>query len=232
MQDGEDEFIHEGGSEAPTSSDVAEKLAHQNIRKADTEASDHFRNRVADEIVQRELARKADQRARKAEKSLNKERARADGVKGTGPEGAFAGVDPAAAVAVGVRPDNEASSKPRDVEDHVGEANGKAKRKCGQRKRGCGSQGAKVGPDKQQAAPVAIQGRPTPAQRHQGGSWIPNPNYRPNLRLRREQRKAEVDKRLSGTNRPKPTRWTNLLHKPPSAVRLAGTAGDLLPSQL
>jgi hypothetical protein len=145
--------------------------------------------------------------AKKAEKALNKERTRADGVQGTGPKGAPAGIDPAAAVAVFVRPSNEASSKPQDVEEHVGEANGKAKHKRGQRKRGRGGQGAKVGPDRQQAAPVAIQGRPTPAKREQGGPWIPDPNNRPNLLLPREQRKAEVDRRLSGINRPKPTRW-------------------------
>jgi hypothetical protein len=163
MQDGEDEFMHEGGSEAPTPSNVAEKLAQQDIGKDGTENTEAFRERVADEIVQRELARREAREARKAEKALNKERARADGVKGTGPQGAPAGVDPATAVAVAVRPGKEASSKPQDVEEHVGEANGKAKRKRGQRKRGHGGQGAKVGLDRQQAAPVAIQGRPAPA---------------------------------------------------------------------
>jgi hypothetical protein len=34
-----------------------------------------------------------------------------------------------------------------DVEEHVGEADGKAKRKYGKRKRGRGGQGAKSGPD-------------------------------------------------------------------------------------
>jgi hypothetical protein len=195
-----------GGSGAPTPSAVAEKLAQQNLGKANSETSDAFRDRVTVEIVKRERARKADQRARRAEKALNKERARADGVKGTGPEGAPAGVDPAAAeVAVVVRPGNEASSKPQDVKEHVGKSNGKAKRKRGQRKRG--GQGAKVGPNKHQAAPVAIQGRPAPAQCQQGGPWIPDPDNRPNLLLPREQRKAEVDKRLSGINRPKPTCW-------------------------
>jgi hypothetical protein len=93
------------------------------------------------------------------------------------------------------------------MEEHVGEANEKAKRKRGQRKRGRGGQGAKVGPDRQQAAPVAIQGRPAPAQRERGGPWIPDPDNRPNLLLPCEQRKAEVDRRLSGINRPMPTRW-------------------------
>jgi hypothetical protein len=170
--------MHEGGSQAPTPSTVAKKLARRKARAA-----------------------------KKAENALSKKRARADGVKGTGPEGAPAGVDPAAAVAVVVRPGNEASSKPQDVKEHVGEANGTAKRKRGQCKRGCGGQGAKVGPNRQQTAPVAIQGRPTPAKREQGGPWIPDPNNRPNLLLPREQKKAEVNRRLSGTNRPKPTRW-------------------------
>ena len=61
MQDGEDEFMHEGGSEAPTPSNVAEKLAQQELGKADTEDSDAFRERVAVEIVERERARKEDQ---------------------------------------------------------------------------------------------------------------------------------------------------------------------------
>jgi hypothetical protein len=232
MQDGEDEFMLEGGSEAPTPSNVAKKLAQQDIGKDGTENTDAFRERVADEIVQWELARWEAREARKAEKALNKERARADGVKGTGPEGAPARVDPAIAVAVVARPGNEASSKPQNVEEHVGEANGKAKRKHGQRKRGRGGQGAKVGPDRQQAAHVAIQGRPAPAQREQGGPRIPDPDNCPNLLLPREQRKAEVDRRLSGINRPKPTRCDQPPAQAPRRSRLAGTTGDLLPSQL
>jgi hypothetical protein len=65
MQDGEDEFMHEGGSEAPTPSNVAEKLAQQDIGKDGTENTEAFRERVADEIVQRELARREAQEARK-----------------------------------------------------------------------------------------------------------------------------------------------------------------------
>jgi hypothetical protein len=64
-----------------------------------------------------------------------------------------------------------------------------------------------------------------------GGPGFPNPDNRSNLLLPCEQRKAEVGRRLSGTNQPKPTRWYNLLHKPPGAARLAGTTGDLLSSQ-
>jgi hypothetical protein len=210
MQDGEEAFMHEGDSQAPTPSNVAKKLAKQNLAAGGTENTKAFNARIVDEALEehgKKLARREARAAEKAEKALNKERTKADGVQGTGLEGAPAGVDPAAAVTVVVRPGNEASSKPQDVEEHVGEANGKAKRKREQRKRGRGGQGAKVGPDKQQTAPVAIQGRPTPAKREQGGPWIPDPDNRPNLLLPREQRKAEVDRRLSGTNRPKLTRW-------------------------
>jgi hypothetical protein len=202
--------MHEGGSQAPTPSNVVKRLAQQNLAAGGTEDTEAFNARIVDEALEehgKKLARREARAAKKAEKALNKERARADGVKGTGPKGAPAGIDPAATIAVVVRPGNEASSKPQDKEEHVGEANGKAKRKRGQRKRGRGGQGVKVGPERQQAAPVAIQGCPTPAKREQGKPWIPDPDNRPNLFLLCEQRKAEVDRRLSGINRPKPTRW-------------------------
>jgi hypothetical protein len=67
MQDGEDDFMHEGGSEAPTPSKMAEKLAQQDIGKGSTENTDAFREHVADEIVQRELARREVREARKSE---------------------------------------------------------------------------------------------------------------------------------------------------------------------
>jgi hypothetical protein len=123
MQDGEDAFMHERGSQAPTPSNVAEKLAQQNLAAGGTENTEAFNARIVDEALEehgRKLAKREAQAAEKAEKALNKERARADKVQGTGPEGAPAGVDPAAAVAVVVRPDNEAFSKSQDVEEHVG----------------------------------------------------------------------------------------------------------------
>jgi hypothetical protein len=210
MHDGEDAFMHEGGSQAPTPSNMAKKLAQQNLAAGGTKKAEAFNARIVDETLEehgKKLDRREARTAEKAEKALNKERARADEVQDTGPKRAPAGIDPAAAVAVVVRPNNEASSKPQDVKEHVGEANRKAKRKRGQRKRGRGGQGAKVAPDRQLAAPVAIQGRPTPAKREQGGPWILDPDNRPNLLLPREQRMAKVNRRLSGTNRPKPTRW-------------------------
>jgi hypothetical protein len=54
----------------------------------------------------------------------------------------------------------------------VGEADGKAKRKRGKRKRGQGGQGAKSGPDQQDAAPVAVQGRPFGAARGNGANSV------------------------------------------------------------
>jgi hypothetical protein len=225
--------MHEGGSQAPTPSNVAEKLAQQNLAAGGTDNTEALNAHIVDKALEehgKKLARREARAAEKAEKARNKEHARANGVQGTGPKGP-AGIDPAAAVAVVVRPGNEASSKPQDVEKYVGEANGKAKCKRGQRKRGHGGQGAKVGPDRQQAVPVAIQGRPTPAKREQGGPWIPDPDNRPDLLLPHEQKKAEVDRRLSGINRLKPTRW-DLLYKPPGAARLVGTTGDLLLNQL
>jgi hypothetical protein len=100
-----------------------------------------------------------------------------------------------------------------DVEEHVGDANGKAKRKRGKRKRGRGGQGrgAKSGPDRQQAAPVAVQGRPSEAPRGNGQTKFPRNDNRPNLSLPREQRRAEVDQRLVAHNGTRPTCWD----KPP-----------------
>jgi hypothetical protein len=61
----------------------------------------------------KKLARWEARAAEKAEKALNKERARADGVQGTGPEGAPAEIDPAAAVAVVVTRVTRLPTNPR-----------------------------------------------------------------------------------------------------------------------
>jgi hypothetical protein len=122
MQDGEDAFMHEGGSQAPTPSNVAKKLAQQNLPAGGTENTEAFNARIVNEALEeheKKFARREARAAEKAEKALNKERGRADGVQGTGPEGAPAGVDPAAAVAFVVKPGNEASSKPQDVKEHM-----------------------------------------------------------------------------------------------------------------
>jgi hypothetical protein len=84
-----------------------------------------------------------------------------------------------------------------DVEEHVGDADGKAKRKRGKRKRGRGGQGAKSGLVRQQAAHVAVQRRPSGAPRGNDNHRIPNPDNIPNLSLPCEQRKDDLDRRLS-----------------------------------
>jgi hypothetical protein len=111
MQDGEDAFMHEGGSQAPTPSNVAKKLAQQNLAAGGTKNTEAFNARIVDKALEehgKKLARREARAAEKAEKALNKERARANGVQGMGPDGAPAGIDPAAAIAVIVRPGNEA----------------------------------------------------------------------------------------------------------------------------
>jgi hypothetical protein len=218
--------MHEGGSEAPTPSNVAEKLAQQNLAADGTENTEAFKARIVDEALEehgKKLARRETRAAERAAKPLNKEHTGADGVKSTGPEGAPARVDPATAVVIVAKSGTKASGKPQDVEEHVGEANGKAKRKRGQRKRGHGGQGAKVGPDRQQAAPVAIQGRPTPAQREQGGPRIPDPDNRPNLLLLMSTGRLKWTRGSLASTGQSLHAGTNLLHKPPGAARLAGT---------
>jgi hypothetical protein len=90
---------------------------------------------------------------------------------------------------------------------NVREADGKAKRKRGKHKRGRGGQGAKSGPDQQQAAPVAVQGRPSGAPRGNGQTQCPRNNNKPNLSLPREQRRAKVDNRRAAPNGTRPIRW-------------------------
>jgi hypothetical protein len=97
MQDGEDAFMHQGGSQAPTPSNVAKKLAQQNLAAGGTENTEAFNAHIVDKALEehgKKLAKREARAAEKAEKALNKERARADRVQDTGPEGAPAGVDP------------------------------------------------------------------------------------------------------------------------------------------
>jgi hypothetical protein len=93
-----------------------------------------------------------------------------------------------------------------DVEENVGDADGKAKCKRGKRKRGRGGQGAKSSPDRQQAAPVAVQRRPYGAPRGNGQTQFSRNDNRPNLSLPCEQRRAEVDQRLAAHNGTRSTR--------------------------
>ena len=96
------------------------------------------------------------------------------------------------------------------VQENAGDPTEKGQRKRGKRKRGRGGPRAKPGPDRQQAAPVVNTRRPVEVPRGNGNHRIPNPDIRPNLSLPREQRKAEVDRRLAASNPPRPTRWDSL----------------------
>jgi hypothetical protein len=128
MQDGEDAFMHEGGSQAPTPSNVAEKLAQQNLAAGGTGNTEAFNAGIVDEALEehgKKLARREARAAKKAEKALNKERARADGVQGTGPEGAPAGIDPAAAVASLSGPVTRLPANPRTWRNTWGKPTGR-----------------------------------------------------------------------------------------------------------
>ena len=202
MQDG-DTIMGEGGPNAPSVSEVAKRLAEQDLQGGASETASAIIERVTTEaILDRRKVAKTFLRQSKLAKSGKLGRGRqqkqtgADEGGGQGPGEAPAKNHPAADAVVA-----------EDVEEHVGEADGKAKRKRGKRKRGRGGQGAKSGPDQQQAAPVAVQGRPSGAPRGNGQTQFPRNDNRPNLSLPREQRRAEVDNRRAAPNGTRPTRW-------------------------
>jgi hypothetical protein len=196
-----------GGQNAPSMFEVAKRLAEQDLQGGASETASAIIERVTTEAIndQRKIAKMFLRQFKLAKtgklgRGGQQKRTGADEGGGQGPEKAPAKNHPAvdAVVAEG-------------VEEHVGEANGKAKRKCGKRKRGRGGQGAKSGPDRQQAAPFADQGRPSEAPRGNGQIQFPGTDNRPNLSLPREQRRAEVDNQRAAPNGIRPTRWD----KPP-----------------
>jgi hypothetical protein len=176
-----------GGGVFETVSAIIERVTTEVIKD---------RKKVAKRFVQQAKLVRTGKRG----KVPRRKRAGSDEGEGQGLEGAPAENDPPADAAVA-----------EAVEEHVGDADRKAKRKRGKRKRGRGGQGAKSGPDRQQAAPFAVQGRPSGAPRGNENHQLPNPDNRPNLFLPREQRKADVDQRLAALNGPRSTRWD----KPP-----------------
>jgi hypothetical protein len=193
-----------GGQNAPSVSDVAKQLAKQDLGAGANETVSAIIDRVTTEAIE-DRKKVAKRFLRQAKLAQTRKRGKVPRQKPTGAdkgdaqgqvEEAPAENDPAADAAIA-----------EDVEEHVGDADGKAKRKRGKRKRGRGGQGAKSGPNKQQADHVAVQGRPSGAPCDSGNHWIPNPDNRPNLSLPREQRKAEVDQRLAALNGTRPTRW-------------------------
>jgi hypothetical protein len=171
----------EGGQNAPSVSDVAKQLA-KDLGAGASETVSAIIERVTTEAIEdrKKVAKRFLRQAKLAHTGKRGKVPRqkpmgADEGKPQGLEEAPAQNDPAANAAIA-----------EDVEEHVGDADGKAKRKRGKRKRGRGGQGVESGPDRQQAAPVAVQGRPSGAPRDNGNHWIPNPDNRPNLSLPRE----------------------------------------------
>jgi hypothetical protein len=201
MQDG-DIIMGEGGQNAPAVSDVANQLAKQDLGGGASKTASAIIERITTEVIndrmkvaKKFLCQSKLAKASRLGKGPQQERTGADGGGGQGLGRAPAENNPAADAVVA-----------EDVEEHVGDADGKAKRK-----RGRGGQGAKSGPDRQQAAPVAVKGRPSGAPRGNGQIQFPHNDNRPNLSLPREQRRAEVDQRLAAHNGTRPTRWD----KPP-----------------
>jgi hypothetical protein len=181
MQDG-DTIMGEGGQNAPSVSDVAKQLAKQDLGAGASETVSAIIERVTTEAIEdrKKVAKRFLRQAKLAQtgkrgKVPRQKPTGADEGNAQGLEEAPAANDPAADAAVA-----------KDVEEHVGDADGKAKRKRRKRKRGRGGQGAKSGPDRQQAVPVAVQGRPSGAPRGDWNRRIPNPDNRPNLFLPRE----------------------------------------------
>jgi hypothetical protein len=193
----------EGGPNGPSVSEVAKRLAEQDPQGGAGETARDIIERVTTEAIndQRKVAntflrQSKLAKSRKLGRGRQQKQTGADEGGGQSPGEAPAKNYPAANAVVA-----------EDVEEHVGEADGKAKRKRGKRKRGRGGQGAKSGPDQQQAAPVAVQGRPSGAPRGNGQTQFPRNDNRPNLSLPREQRRAEVDNQRAALNGTRPTRW-------------------------
>jgi hypothetical protein len=67
MQDGEDAFMHEGGSQAPTPSNVAEKLAQQNLAAEGTEDTEAFKACIVEKALEEHGKKLARREARAAE---------------------------------------------------------------------------------------------------------------------------------------------------------------------
>jgi hypothetical protein len=193
----------EGGANAPSVSEVAKRLAEQDLQGGAGETARDIIERVTTEAIndQRKVANTFLRQSKLAKYGKlgwgrqQKQTGAAEG-GGQGPGEAPTKNHPAADFVVA-----------EDVEKHVEEAVGKAKRKRGKRKRGRGGQGAESGPDQKQAAPVAVQERPSGAPRGNGQTQCPRNDNRPNLSLPREQRRAEVDNRRAAPNRTRPTRW-------------------------
>jgi hypothetical protein len=192
----------EGGPNAPSMSKVVKRLAEQDLQGG--------AGKTARDIIERVTTEAINDRRKVANTFLRQSKLAKYGKLGWARQQKQTGADEGEGQSPGEEP---AKNHPaanavvaKDVEEHVEEANGKAKRKRGKRKHGRGGQGAKSGPDQQQAAPVAVQGRPSGAPRGNGQTQCPRNDNRPNLSLPREQRRAGVDNRRAAPNGTRPTR--------------------------
>jgi hypothetical protein len=193
----------EGGPNAPSVSEVAKRLEEQDLQGGGS--------KTASAIIERVTMEAINDRRKGANTFLRQSKLAKSGKLGRGRQQKQTGADEGAGHGPGEAPTKNHPAAnavvAEDVEEHVGEADKKAKRKRGKRKRGRGGQGAKSGPDQQQAAPVAVQGRPSGAPRGNGQTQCSRNDNKPNLSLPREQRRAEVDNRRAAPNGTRPTRW-------------------------
>jgi hypothetical protein len=162
MQNG-DIIMGEGDQNAPAVSDVAKQLAKQDLKGGVSETANDIIERITTEVI--------NDRKKVAKKFLRQSKLAKAGKLGKGPQQERTGAAEGGGQGLGQTPgeNNPAADAvvAEDVEEHVGD-DGKAKRKRGKCKRGRGGQGAKSGPERQQAAPVAVQGRPSGAPRGKG----------------------------------------------------------------
>jgi hypothetical protein len=199
---------------------LANKLAKRDLGGGASETASTIIGRVTTEIIndhakvaktflrQSKLAK-----ASKLDKGRQQKRTGADEGGGKGLGGAPVEINPAVNAVVA-----------EDVEEHVGDADGKAKCKRGKCNCGRGGQGAKSGPGRQQAASVAVQGRPSGAPRENEQISFPvTTTYLTFLYLvNRGELKWTNNSGLHTTKLDLHIR-TNPLHKPLGAVRLGET---------
>jgi hypothetical protein len=142
MQDG-DIIMGEGGQNAPAVSEVAKQLADQDLEGGASETVSAIIERITTEVI--------DDRKKVAKKFLRQQQLVKAGKLGKEPQPKRKGADKGGGQGLGWAPagNNPAADAivAEDVEEHVRDADGKAKRKRGKRKRGRGGQGAKSGPD-------------------------------------------------------------------------------------
>jgi hypothetical protein len=218
MQNG-DVIMGEGDQNAPAVSEVAKQLAKQDLEGGASETASAIIERITTEVLndRKKVAKKFLHQSKLAKagklgKEPQQERTEAVEGGGQGLGQAPAENNPAADAVVA-----------EDVKEHVGDDDGKAKRKRGKRKRGRGGQGAKSGPDRQQAAPAAVQGRPSGAPRGNGQFSFPLTTTDLTFLYLMSRGELKWTNNWLHTTEPGLHAGTKPLYKPPGAVRLGGT---------